>query len=198
MTATTSFAARARASLRDALLDAATELLIEHGFAGLRMADVGSLAGVSRQTVYNEFGDKRTLVTAVAMRTAEEFSATNRERYRQAGDAISGIRAAVAHTMRYARENRLVAAVIGSPEARDLLPWLTTDATPVLRICTGDLSVELRARMPELSAEHAELLAETSVRLSISYLLLPGGDAEHAANAVCAVLEPALRQFQST
>lgn len=195
MTANTPFVERTKTSLREELLDAATELLIRHGYSGLRMVDVATAVGVSRQTVYNEFGGKPALTEAVALRTLVEFQDGITRIHREAPDALAAIRGSVAYTVRHARENRLVAAIIGTPEAEDLLPLLTTKGAPVLHASIEHVRGELRTRAPALPAEQAALLAETVVRLAISYLLLPEGDPEHAADSVCAVVAPALRQY---
>ncbi|MQA07324.1 MAG: TetR family transcriptional regulator [Pseudonocardiaceae bacterium] len=197
MTTITPFLERAKHSLRETVLDAATELLIERGYSGLRMADVAAAAGVSRQTVYNEFGGKPALVEAVALRTTAEFMAGSEHRFRDAADAITGIHRSVSYIVRHARENRLVAAVVGTAEAEDLLPFLTTKGTPIMRTSVQQVSNNLRWHLPALAEEHANLLGETIVRLSISYLLLPDGDAAHAADSVCAAIAPALREYSS-
>ena len=59
--------------ITELLLDAAADLLAAHGFHGLRMIEVATRAGVSRQTVYNEFGNKEGLVQAVAAHQTEEY-----------------------------------------------------------------------------------------------------------------------------
>ncbi len=43
-------------STRDALLDAAYDAVVNGDWARTRMLDVARVAGVSRQTLYNEFG----------------------------------------------------------------------------------------------------------------------------------------------
>ncbi len=57
------------------LLDAATEA-VRGGLSWdrLRMADVARQAGVSRQTLYYEFGSRDALAQAVALREAQRYS----------------------------------------------------------------------------------------------------------------------------
>ncbi|RJQ87027.1 TetR family transcriptional regulator [Amycolatopsis panacis] len=191
----TSFTERTRASLREALLDAAAELLPDHGHRALRMADVAARAGVSRQTVYNEFGSKAALTQAVALRTAAEFLDGIHLRFENAESLPAGIRDAVVYTIEHARENRLVAAALGTDAGEDLLPLLTSRGEPILTA-----AVELGTRhylklAPQLSAESAALLAETVVRLSLSHLVLPTHSAAEAAEAVVAVVTPAIDLF---
>ncbi|MEO1488476.1 MAG: helix-turn-helix domain-containing protein, partial [Pseudomonadota bacterium] len=44
---------------RDAIVEAASDLFFEHGFAATSIEQIASLAGVSKVTIYNHFGDKR-------------------------------------------------------------------------------------------------------------------------------------------
>ncbi|MEU0537347.1 TetR/AcrR family transcriptional regulator [Amycolatopsis tolypomycina] len=191
----TSFTERTKASLREALLDAAADLLPDRGHAGLRMADVAAKAGVSRQTVYNEFGNKAALTQAVALRTAAEFLDGIRQRFETADGLLAGIHHAVVYTIEHARENRLVAAALGTEAGEDLLPLLTSRGEPILTAAADLAAEQYREFEPGLSAEAAALLAETVVRLSLSHLVLSTHSATEAADAVTAVLAPAIRQF---
>jgi AcrR family transcriptional regulator len=200
MARVTSFSARLRLSLRETLLDAAAELLAIRGFAGLRMADVAAAAGVSRQTVYNEFGGKPALVDSVVLRTLSEFLDGTDRRMKDADDVLSGVHACVVYTVEHARENRLVASAIGATpdgDAEDLLPFLTIRGEPVLRPSVDQLTSNLLDRIPTLPRDAAGMLAETVVRLSISHLLLRTSSASAAADAVCAVLAPAIEHYSS-
>ena len=54
---------------KDLLLDAAAEAVLSGVvWDRLRMADVAKAAGVSRQTLYYEFGSKDALAQALALR----------------------------------------------------------------------------------------------------------------------------------
>ncbi len=189
----TSFSDRTKASLRESLLDAATELLPERGYAALRMADVATRAGVSRQTVYNEFGNKAALVQAVVLRTTSEFLEGIRLRFEHAEELLDGIHGAVVYTIEHARENRLVAAALGTEAGEDLLPLLTTKGEPILSAATEIAAGQYREFEPSLSVRSAAVLAETVVRLSLSHLVMPSHPADEAAASVVAVLAPAIR-----
>ncbi|TDC43122.1 TetR/AcrR family transcriptional regulator, partial [Micromonospora sp. KC207] len=58
----------ARQRLRDSIVDAARRQTIAGGWDGVRMGGVAAAAGVSRQTVYNEFGTKAGLAEELAKR----------------------------------------------------------------------------------------------------------------------------------
>lgn len=50
---------------RRAILDVARELFLRHGYLGTSMDDVASAAKVSKQTVYQHFGDKRRMFVEI-------------------------------------------------------------------------------------------------------------------------------------
>ncbi|MEU2153957.1 TetR/AcrR family transcriptional regulator [Streptomyces sp. NPDC019396] len=58
---------------REALLNAALTALSELPWSGIRMVDVAVAAGVSRQTLYNEFGSKDGLARALIRREADGY-----------------------------------------------------------------------------------------------------------------------------
>jgi TetR/AcrR family transcriptional repressor of mexJK operon len=62
---------------RAAIARAATELFLAHGYRATSTEQVASAAGVSKQTVYNQFGDKERLFREIVLgvtATAEAFA----------------------------------------------------------------------------------------------------------------------------
>jgi AcrR family transcriptional regulator len=62
-------------SLRDGLLDAADSLLDDRPWAKISMGEVARRAGVSRQSLYNEFGGRAEFAEALLVREAERLLA---------------------------------------------------------------------------------------------------------------------------
>src|SRR5438067_13615641 len=93
--------------VRSALLDAAYDAAVSGDWARTRMADVAAAAGVSRQTLYNEFGTKDALAQAMAMREVEEFIAGTRAALEAADpdDPIEAVGAAALYTLQRAADN---------------------------------------------------------------------------------------------
>ncbi|HET7715573.1 MAG TPA: TetR/AcrR family transcriptional regulator [Bauldia sp.] len=60
---------------RARILDAASRVFAREGFAGASIDVIAAEAGVSRQTVYNQFGDKEKVFAAVVEDTTERASA---------------------------------------------------------------------------------------------------------------------------
>jgi len=58
---------------RESLLNAALAALGDLPWSGVRMVDVAAAAGVSRQTLYNEFGSKEGLARALVRREADAY-----------------------------------------------------------------------------------------------------------------------------
>ena len=109
--------------ITELLLDAAADLLAAHGFHGLRMIEVATRAGVSRQTVYNEFGNKEGLVQAVAAHQTEEYLTGIVTRLKENPDNFEGwmriIRSYVVLDQRQAAEAALATALKRFPPESD-------------------------------------------------------------------------------
>lgn len=56
---------------RAAILDAAQQVFVAHGYVGASMDKVAARAAVSKQTVYKHFGDKETLFREVVAHVAQ-------------------------------------------------------------------------------------------------------------------------------
>ncbi|MEU8822678.1 TetR/AcrR family transcriptional regulator [Streptomyces sp. NPDC048636] len=100
---------------RESLLDAAFTALAEGSWAVVRMVDVASAAGVSRQTLYNEFGGKDGLARALVRREADAYLQGVEQALTQppgAADPGERLAAAAVWTVRTATRNPLVRAVL--------------------------------------------------------------------------------------
>ena len=65
--------ASASARKRAAVLDAATRLFLESGYAATSMEQVAAAAGVAKQTLYNQFGSKEALFRAIVEELVREL-----------------------------------------------------------------------------------------------------------------------------
>ncbi|ADG79907.1 Transcriptional regulator, TetR family OS=Tsukamurella paurometabola (strain ATCC 8368 / DSM/ CCUG 35730 / CIP 100753 / JCM 10117 / KCTC 9821 / NBRC 16120/ NCIMB 702349 / NCTC 13040) OX=521096 GN=Tpau_3322 PE=4 SV=1 [Tsukamurella paurometabola] len=62
---------RAKAARRRELLAAAARLMAERGFAGVRLEDIGSAAGVSGPAMYRHFAGKQDVLAALLVEISE-------------------------------------------------------------------------------------------------------------------------------
>ncbi|MEV4970261.1 TetR/AcrR family transcriptional regulator [Streptomyces scopuliridis] len=138
---------------REALLRSALAALAELPWSAIRMVDVASGAGVSRQTLYNEFGSKDGLARALMRREAD--------RYLHGVERLLGERADAA--------DRLVAVAewtVGEARARPLLRALLTGcwgewlpAPPPPRAATATSAVPAQRRADAGPPGSADLVA---------------------------------------
>lgn len=122
---------------RESLLDAAYTALTDRPWAAVRMVEVAAAAGVSRQTLYNEFGSKEGLARALVRRETDNcLAGVARALSRRApaggvrGDAAGRVVAAAAWTLRTARANPLVRAALTGCWGDRLPPAPTALADP--------------------------------------------------------------------
>jgi AcrR family transcriptional regulator len=162
-----------RRTLRDDLLDAAAALIIERGFRRVRMQDVADAVGVSRQTVYNEFGDKWRLAEALNLRENDRYLDAVDEALTDHEDLYSAVAAAVAYTLGTAADDPLKKAILTGAGSEDLLPLMTTRAEPVLFAAKQRIIAHTLRQWPHLDATEVTDLADAVVRLTMSHVVLP-------------------------
>nr|WP_077796692.1 TetR/AcrR family transcriptional regulator [Streptomyces sp. JHA26] len=97
---------------RESLLDAAYTALARRPWTAVRMVDVAAAAGVSRQTLYNEFGSKEGLGRALVRREADGYLAGVERALSAFGDPRERLTAAAEWTTSAAGENALVRAML--------------------------------------------------------------------------------------
>src|SRR5204863_4824446 len=67
------YAEASRVLLRDSILDGMRDLLLTRDWSSITLSAVASAAGISRQTIYNEFGSRQGLAQGYAMRLADRL-----------------------------------------------------------------------------------------------------------------------------
>jgi AcrR family transcriptional regulator len=162
------------AASRGALLDAAYAAAVSGDWSRTRMLDVATAAGVSRQTLYNEFGSKDALAQAMAMREVEQFIAGTERALDDADpdDPIEAVAAAALYTLQQAADNPLLKAAL-IDDRSGLLSFLTTRGEPARAAAVASFERYYSTHFPALSRDDVALAAEAITRLTISYLVLP-------------------------
>ena len=64
-----------RGGSREAIVDAAERLFLEHGFGAVSMDDLSEAAGVARRTLYNQFASKEEIFRETLLRVSGQFEA---------------------------------------------------------------------------------------------------------------------------
>lgn len=114
---------------RESLLDAAYTALARRPWSAVRMVDVAAAAGVSRQTLYNEFGSKEGLARALVRREADGYLAGVERALATHSDARDRLTATAEWIAALARDNALVRAMLTGCWS-ERLPSPTLSAVP--------------------------------------------------------------------
>ncbi|GAA3396244.1 TetR family transcriptional regulator [Cryptosporangium minutisporangium] len=182
---------RARAGMREAVLDAVEVLVRDRGWQQTRMADVADAAGVSRQTVYQLFGSREELAQHYVLREADRFLGTVEDAVAgNADDPYAAVEAALDAFLTGAADNLMVKAILCGDGSSDLLPLVTTQSLPVIEVARERLIAVIDAHWPTLAEGDVRVFAETIVRLAISHATVASGDTSRAVQDVAVVLRP--------
>lgn len=108
---------------RTSILDAAERVFDGRNPNDVTFEEVAEAASVSRGLVYNYFGDKAGLITAIYLRTFERLDAALLEELEglegpaRARDGEAALRAVVGAYLRFAHDNQVAWRLIGAAEA---------------------------------------------------------------------------------
>lgn len=189
------YAVAARELLRDTLLDGARDLLGQREWAEITMADIATAAGVSRQTLYSEFGSRGEFAQALFLREADRFLAAVEEAVNaNLHDPVAALAAAFDVFLTAAAENPLIRAVVAGDGNDSLLPYVTTQGEPVVAQAADRLAAVMCAGWPRVDRDAIDLLADCAIRLGISYAALPTRPADITAASIASLLGPYLER----
>lgn len=174
-----SYAEASRVLLRDSILDGMREMLLTRDWSAITLSDVAKAAGISRQTIYNEFGSRQGLAQGYALRLADGL-------VDQIHDAINGnvgdVYAAFLQGFRdfftESAADPLVISLLTGTSKPDLLQIITTDSAPIITRCSARLTESFMTSWVRASEEDAGVLARAIVRLAMSYVSMPP-EADH-------------------
>jgi AcrR family transcriptional regulator len=192
----TPYAEAARELLRNTLLDAARDGLERRGWAQITMSDIASAAGVSRQTLYKEFGSRDEFAQAFVMREVARFLAAVEGAVNEhLDDPATALSAAFDVFLTAAAEDPLMRSLLSGEEAYGLLALVTTQGEHVVVGATERLAAIMLSGWPAVEPPDARLLAECLVRLAISYAALPAGPTGMTAASVTTLLGPYIERI---
>ncbi len=186
------YRAAVRTLLRDRLLDAAASVFATDGWRRLTMAKVAERAGVSRQTVYNEFGNKQQLAEQLVHRELDQFLDTVQLAFSAEATVNDAVHAAVLAALELAAKNDLLVAVLegGHSGDTDLLPFIFQSADLVQR-ATDFVYALFRQHHPDVLDldERTDTAMESLVRLVLSHVSQPTHSPAETARELTWVVE---------
>ncbi|MFD1813438.1 TetR/AcrR family transcriptional regulator [Rhodococcus gannanensis] len=174
MTNRVPFQQATRTLLRDSVLGAMRELLAGKDWSEITMTDVATAAGVSRQTVYNEFGSRQGLAQAYGLSLADVFVDTvDAAVYAHVGRAHDALVAGFTGFFERAAADPLVQSLLGGAVKPDLLRLITTDGAVLIDHAAARLAETFRRSWVQASEANAVVLGRGIARLAISYIAMP-------------------------
>lgn len=144
---------------RRQLLELATELFAERGFAAASMDELAARAGVSKPVIYDQFGSKEGLLLAAIDALGEELSATVVEAVAGRTDPEDLMRAGSLAFFRFVGERSATwAMVFGATRSiSDASPPAMDKLDEIRRRQDGLVSAVILASARELGGEPGEL-----------------------------------------
>ena len=190
------YAEASRVLLRDSILDGMRELLLTRDWSSITLSDVAKAAGISRQTIYNEFGSRQGLAQGYALRLADRL-------VDQIEDAIGGntgdIYAAFLQGFRdffaESAADPLVISLLTGSTKPDLLQLITTDSAPIITRCSERLTETFMHSWVRTSQEDAGVLARAIVRLAMSYVSMPPEANHDVARDLARLMTPFAERY---
>ncbi|WP_068270423.1 TetR/AcrR family transcriptional regulator [Aldersonia kunmingensis] len=164
----------ARALLRDTVLDAVRELLTERDWSKINLTDVAKRAGVSRQTLYNEFGSRAGLAEGYALRLADRLvDHVDVAIAANVDDVDAGLRDAFRGFFLDSATDPLIQSLLSGEAKPDLLRLVTLDSGPIIERASTRLAETFQTSWVAAPAQESEILARAVVRLAMSYVSVP-------------------------
>lgn len=140
------------------------------------MADLADEVGVSRQTIYNEFGSKDDLVSALLQRDMSNFLEGVEQRLSQTPAFDDAMRDTMAWLLDQVSRHKVLKRMVSDARAGvtdGLVPVLTVKAD-LITVPVREVLVEILAKLwPTIDREAAAVSADLTVRLVLSEMTTP-------------------------
>ena len=182
--------------LRDVALQATVDLVRTRGWARTRMADIASLAGVSKPTLYKYFGSKDQLAREYVDREVDSIlRVASAKLQAYPGDPERALREGLHDIVTDLSRNPLIRAVFtDDAAAASLLPLVTTHGQRLLNRAVTELAAVIDAAYEGFAPEDVRAYADTMVRGLISHAILPSASVDDSVDTMLRVALPLLRQ----
>jgi len=168
-----------RREVRERALTVARQQTLEHGWHQVRFVDVADAVGVSRPTMYSEFGNKAGLARALVQDEVGRFLiGLVNEMEGHKDDLADAAKAALRFVMVRAHENPLLHGLLTNAGDTDLLLLVAAETEPVLENAILVLSGWINTQFPNLPQPVTDELVESLIRLVLSHLVQPTHDLE--------------------
>jgi len=191
------YAEASRVLLRDSVLDAMRELLQTRDWSAVTLSDVARVAGVSRQTIYNEFGSRQGLAQGYALRLADRLvDLVDEAICSNVGDIYAALLQGFRVFFVESAADPLVISLVSGVAKPDLLQIITTDSAPIIARCSQRLTASFTHSWVKASEQDAGILARAIVRLAMSYVSMPPEADHDVAADLARLITPAVERYR--
>jgi AcrR family transcriptional regulator len=161
--------------VRERILDAATQCLLESGLDARLHAAIAERAGLSRPTLYKYVGDQTAILDAVRDREIESFFTAAVPLLSSTDDLRTGLVDAVVFVVEYGRQHLLLQKALREhPEL--ILPALTTESGPLVDRIHGMFAQQLERALAAADADlDTRVVVEWIYRIIVSLITTPSG-----------------------
>ena len=169
------------------IIDAAVVVTSTAGWSSVTMAGLAEIVGVSRQTVYNEFGSKPALAEAMVQHELMLFLAVVEAAFdRSPHDPVEAIRDAARGVLELAQDNVLLRAIASATHGADteLLPLLTTRSHSLMGAASTVMADRLAASGVGGDDPRIGATVDAVVRLVLSHVVRPTRPPARAADDI--------------
>lgn len=168
--------------VRERILDAATECLIESGIDARLHATIAERAGVSRPTVYKYVGDQTAILRAVLDREVERFFAAATPVFTAMNeDESQGLDDAIVFVVDYARRHTLLQMALHRYPGL-ILPALTTNSEALVEGVVAAFSEHVEQRLARTGGEgDVRAIVEWAYRIAVSLVITPSSSTQDDA-----------------
>lgn len=191
------YAEASRVLLRDSILDGMRELLQTRDWSQITLADVAKAAGISRQTIYNEFGSRQGLAQGYALRLADRLvDEVDEAIANNVGDIHAAFLAGFRKFFAESAADPLVISLLTGSAKPDLLQLITTDSAPIITRASQRLTESFQSSWVRASEEDAGVLARAIVRLAMSYVSMPPEADHDVAHDLARLMTPFAERYR--
>ncbi|GAA3207331.1 TetR/AcrR family transcriptional regulator [Actinocorallia longicatena] len=176
------FHGRFRRRLREEILDAAHRITCERGWAAVTNTSLAQEVGISRQTIYKEFGTRLQVGEALLLREADRMSTDLRAITDRCPDVPSFIATLVEFALTVVPGHPLLTTIPRTSRHGDsLLSLITLHAAPLISATSATIAEQILRLAPELDPGAVRATLDSLIRLAVSHLLQPSPDPRAAA-----------------
>jgi AcrR family transcriptional regulator len=160
--------------IRERILDATEQCLLEAGLTARLHAAIAERAGVSRPTVYKYVGDQNAIVEALLHREINRFLAATEPVLTQRGPLRERFIDTVVFIVQYGRGHAILQKGLRDDPAA-VLPWFTVNSGPLIERAMDFFLPHIQQAIADgdFPAVDPRMLVEWSYRLIVSLVTTP-------------------------